>query len=1030
LRTCIAVLCVALAAAGCRRSEGKHAALGGPRPAKAVPTVPPRFAVVGPAPSVESLRKVPLDGALEGLDALYRLKPDRRFLIAIAEVERLLAGASSVRIRLDFRSGQWEIYSGGQSVGRLPEIPSFSDACVLLSDWSQRQRLRRAVPGSRPSDEAIARIRAGVEQFLAPRLIDSLGLIDHEWRAGHWDSESLSLAGHALVLLNLQEPDRLDMADLVSGRALATLSLAEAFGSPEASGDKALLGARMGYGEDARRLAEHLPAGDPVRLFVHKKTRELLVGAAAIPGDREGQYLALLRLADSGKAGPWQEWFQAHFFEKRMSLPVLHAGLELSEFGPNPAFANAILHSWMADLSPSQGDFTAAFEEAREGPKGLGDEFLRSYIEAIRRAFAVKPAGLIRRFESALESRSAPASGPFWDKEASQAFARASFYSALHVMSLECLDKLSDVEGTQLFAAYLKDAPPGPGGQFASWYGHLAEVKAGGGHFEQGLEDLSALDQLGLTAIARTFENMKYALLWKTDVVPDIVSRLIRRFDTRISHQVFLTRTLFDNLHDLRRTEKLCGSISSLAPFENAWYRAWCAQFVGNTRGLLVIGGDPQAGTEARSAALNYLRYDKSLANTLRSLDRRLLEDSNYEREAVRPYLNYLEFEVKDYRAARGVAEAWLSRHQDSDSLLRAIYTGRRAHLLSLEGRDQEAWAVIEPVIETWQGAILSWACQILERLGRHAEAVDLARKAVERYPDSGGIRGDLAELLWRGQRYSDAADVVWSSRYQPDLDTWRDSISKNFVRAFRDRGAEDALEAFMALIAQRVKIWSLQSVPEEFAEQSRFDVAFQLETPLLQGRGYDYYSARVHAYRFLKAWKGKNEAISWLRGVLEEKKFEPGVRAFFEMKEEDLLWDVYPSSDRQWSSSTWLLRACAAALGGLDRSPHREPLLAHFQSSTATDIQTRLGRFVLGLEGPAAASASAVSEEDRSLTAFAFGVRAVREGDYPAGSDWFQLATLFGKDAGHGSGLGEMVLGRWYSAGKALAFAAKERRW
>jgi tetratricopeptide (TPR) repeat protein len=1033
MRRLIGVLCLAaLSAAACKESRARVEKPAQVRRPAAVPTVSPRLVIAGPEPSVDALRKASLGDALVGFDGLLRLRPDKRFLIAIAEVERILAKAPTVRLRLEFRDGHWEVFSSAQSVGTLSEFPSFGEAFALLREWSARLRARDAssIP-ERTSDIASTKIRGETEQFLAPHLIDSLGLVDQEWKRGTRDAGLLALAAHDLVLLNLQTLDRLELGDLLAARALAVLSLAEAFDAPDAVADKALIASSMGYGTDARHFAERLPSDDPVRLFVFHKTAELRARAEKMPDNRAAQYLALLSLADREKESAWTGWFQAHFFEKSMSLPVLHAGLRLLEFGSSPVYADAILHAWMAELSDGKTNVQGEEQGVLQGPKGPADDLLREYIERIRRAFAVKPAGLIRSFEGALQSKSERTQGVFWDGEAHRAYARASFYSALHALGLEYLDQLSSVPGTRQFAEYVQDAPPGVGEQFARWYRHRADAKSGRGDFQANFEDLAALDQLGAVALQRTLADMKNTLLWKRDAIFEVVTRLTRRLDTRVNHQWAICLTLFHEPRDLRRTERLCRNISSLAPLENPWPRAWCSAFVGATGDLLSLAADRGSSNEARAAALNYLRFDPDVPRkTVRSLDSRLLEESGYEREVVRPSIDYLELESKDYRRAREIVEKWLSIHKDEGTLLHSIYVGRRAHLLDLEKRHQEAWSAIEPEVQTWQGAILGWAAEILENLGRHSEAVDLARKRVERYPDQGEARGDLAELLWKGERFSDAAEVVWSPLYQADLATWDSSISKNFVHAFHGKSVEDVSKAFEALLAQRVAVWSLQTVIDRIAAEGRSEAAFKLEAPLLSRKGDDYFIYRVYAYRYLKSWKGKDEALSWLRGNLDEKRVEAGMPVFFELKEDDLLWDLYPARNEEWSSLTWLLRACAAVCRGLERSPHRDELLAHYRDAKPSNSQSQLGRHVLGLQGEKEILTASLTDEERSLAAYAFAVKAIGQRDYRTASDWLQLASVFEKGNGRASMLAEVTLDRWYSAGKGLDIAARQGAW
>ena len=246
---------LAAAAAGCKESAQRATVAAKTPAALAMPTVPPRLQILDSAPTVEALRKADLDQALDGFEAIVRLKPDRRFLIAIDEARRILSGPRPGLVRLEFRDGRWEIFAdSGEVVGNIPEIPSFFEAFSVLTAWGVRLRGQTRDTSGSPNEASKNEIRAGAERFLVPSLADSLGRIDEKWTRGARDPDLLTLAGHDLVLLNLQTLDRLDMADLLSGRALAALSLAEAFGSAEPVEDKALLAAVMGYGTDARRL--------------------------------------------------------------------------------------------------------------------------------------------------------------------------------------------------------------------------------------------------------------------------------------------------------------------------------------------------------------------------------------------------------------------------------------------------------------------------------------------------------------------------------------------------------------------------------------------------------------------------------------------------------------------------------------------------------------------------------------------------------------------------------------------------------
>src|SRR6266851_8269911 len=84
-------------------------------------------------PPPDSLMAVKPENLPAHVRSLYRLRPDRRFLYAVAELERLTSGhpvQGVVGIRLE--ENRWRISLDGSPFGDLPEFPSFADAKSLL----------------------------------------------------------------------------------------------------------------------------------------------------------------------------------------------------------------------------------------------------------------------------------------------------------------------------------------------------------------------------------------------------------------------------------------------------------------------------------------------------------------------------------------------------------------------------------------------------------------------------------------------------------------------------------------------------------------------------------------------------------------------------------------------------------------------------------------------------------------------------------------------------------------------------------
>jgi tetratricopeptide (TPR) repeat protein len=940
---------------------------------------------------------VPLADAPGLLNDIYRLQPDRRFLLAVAEVHRLFDGKREKTVRVAFSEGQWAIQSDGESVGSVPDLATYPDMTRALSEWAARLNARSAWKAAAPLPDADrVRIEGMLGEFLAPKPIEALGEIDRLWSMGLRDPALVGFAGRAFVRLSLQSLDRVQMADRLPGRAMAFLVFSESFGAAANPVEHALLASLMGYETDAAQIAEKISANHPVRLFAKGQGRALLERVQTNQADRLGQYLGLLTVAGHGKKAwghwgrseLWSDWFEKYFFDPRLTLPVLRSAIEVDQFETRLPLSNAILHEVMLAVAPA----ARRTEEETRVPRGLTEQMLQEFIESVRAYVGFKPQGLVQRFEDAVASKS-PSNATFWEAESFRAYFRGYFYSALFTLGYHYADSLASGPAAGEFAEYLKGAPGGVGVQFARWYGDLVSLRYGTGLDPKRLiEDFTSLEHVGPPALAPMLTAIDSYLLWDNELTPGVMRPFVRKLDARIANRSLLVRPAFYPLQDLNLATKLCRDLVARAPLETVGYRAWCTDFLGDERGLLALIDRSELDLETRSAALSLAVEKGRLSDAIiRRRYRKFLQESDYDRLFTAPYLEYLENQAEDFREARRVVEEFLSRHTPEDGLLYSIYRGRLAHLMELQGDYAGAWAVVEPELASGQGAVMGWGASILQRLGRREEAISLARRTVERYPDSPGSRGHLAEILWRERRYSDAALVL--ERPEMSLFAWRSELAQSFYRAFRDREERDAIEAFDPLVAQKITRFHLQLLFEPFASK-RPSLAFALQSRLKRPYVMDIVGPRFLAYMHLKAWKGEEEALRWLHDNIPQNMREVGTFDFYNEQEFDLLWTlVEPPAGKELSPRTWLLRAAAAVYRGLDRDPQRQALLAHY-SESRPDFDHALGRYLLGLESATGVERLARDGKQRSEAAYFFGIRALSEGRIPEAADWLRVVV------------------------------------
>lgn len=158
--------------------------------------------------------------AAAAVDSIYRLAPDRRFLLAVRDLYALQEGRST-SVDIDFRNGAWQIRCDGRDVGHLPLLPTFDDGFALLAAWSK----------------ALKPFAKNVEE----------------------DTKTA-------VVLDVQLVDVFELGDPVAARALALLTIARAANPRFGDDEKALLASAMSYETEAARMAASLPAGSAARI--------------------------------------------------------------------------------------------------------------------------------------------------------------------------------------------------------------------------------------------------------------------------------------------------------------------------------------------------------------------------------------------------------------------------------------------------------------------------------------------------------------------------------------------------------------------------------------------------------------------------------------------------------------------------------------------------------------------------------------------------------------------------------------------
>jgi tetratricopeptide (TPR) repeat protein len=962
---------------------------------------PARLTIVTDRLALEGLEKLPLDEARRVRPDVFRLRPDRRFLMALGEAELLTTRAASVRLHVSWRDDAWHIDSSGVQIGTLPEVASFIQLREVLAHRSSGLvGAWGTAISAKPSD--LAEVRAECDRFEPSAAIRALRRIDALWpTSGRPDPELSALGGRAFLVLCVQGLDTLEMADLLRARALALLALAEALGRSPETADEALLAASAGYGPDAIRIAQRLPSDDPVRLYVEGRTSALVEAAERGDATRRTQYLALLSLGTKGDQVAWSKFHEAWFGREGFSLPILRAASNLKTFSMDSQLGAATLYAALADMPGPPSPPTPAIAPELVERFDLARSVVARFIGLVQQKQRVESAGLVRQFESSLEKAAAGAHGPLWDVHATRAWHRGAFYSGLHLIGWHYLDQLGTVDETREFAAYLQGSPEGPGAQFAEWYGDVSAILSGSGVTDRCFDDLVSLTALGSPSVHRLAPELRSTYYHKRDASGVIAARVAGRLDARPANVAFMQTIAAYPLQDFRMVERLCRSW-----LEQGWANdpadpgtaGHCLWYTGDTTGLSRLLSDHRIDVQARGELLyRYALSPNSPEKFCRTAFERLAIESGYAESVVQGWSYYLQHKPVDYAGAQRVVEAWLAHH-DPSSFSGLFFLGRRARLISLQGRPEEAWRVIQPAIERGgQLGVLTWGADILMKLGRLDEAYTLARQTVERYPSSPEGREALAEILWRQKRYSEAAFVLDppEESYKVGEDRFRDDLPSRFGGVFAKAPDDAVLSAFQALQGQGIEAQRCTYLLSPIADAGRNNLAFRVQSTLSLKRPtpWGLGEKTLRGFQFLEKAKGEPDAIDWARNACPKPQREMCNEAFFNKKAWNLVWDaVPPGEEAQLSEWVWLMRAGAAVADEKVARAHRAALLDHYRDPKPGDASVTIGRYLSGLGSRQAVLGAASVPVDRCKAAYFFGLEEIARGRYEEGSDWYQL--------------------------------------
>ena len=917
---------------------------------------PPRFLPSAKLPRDPIARR-------SAVEAMLRLRPDRRFLLAASEL-----GGGTAQGR--FEGGRWVVAISGKDGGSVSELPDFAEMLEFLLPLAKNRIAAENVQGPpatdhralRNEDEALPALRAAQ----AP------------WSAGQHTRGVLHEAAAAAAALAFYMVDVEEVADGLPAHAFALVALDAAAGN-DARGSEAVLAAALDYDAAAERLLRALPGEAALKHFLAGDDAHLEEDAwlrEATPADR---YLHLRRLVRIGDERGVERWLWQAQPAERLSTAVLS---QLARQPSMKAFAPAAFAlPWYVGARVEGASI--------EGPTGPFADALSAGAESAAVRFA-KDADPNGRIAAAARKLDSGASGPLLRADDTAAYFLAAMTSALWRQSEYYEYYQANRAAAQEFARKL--------GSHADPALHALEVVVMAIAANTGESAFLALAEPGQLGggkaellLRRIFRRVDYG---DARFLESILMSA-PRFDSRILSRIRWAHLCSTHLFEREYSRKLAASVMSAAPAnhpEMARLQAWLSRDARALRTIALQKSLPFANREAALEDYVAIAPPVPAEETLKSF-------ANAERhraDARTPLIRFLRRAGK-VEKARAEAMDWLRRY-DKRGLDAASMRCVISQLDFESGRWAAGLEIIQPALPAFPFCAPDLAAKHLLMLGRKEEAHRLVGAWLERYTIVEAI-AEAAWVYWTEGDLDAAAGVLATSRRRLDNSDYYWSIGERFAKVFAKRPTAEMKTAVQALLAKGIHPGYVSDLRAGLTKEHAYEHAFVLGT-LIDVPPPDRYVQLVRTAAALRAWKGPDAAREWFsaqipRQLPAREAYHLASLAYREKLDEELGVVPDPQGDASMAEHVWLFRAAALARLGKRASPAFRAMVKAHYGSNHPGWEFQVGRHLLGDLNQKELLALVTDDPSSCEVPYYAGVKAQADGRNDETMSWYRDAVF-----------------------------------
>jgi hypothetical protein len=953
----------------------------------------------------QSIFEAPPGEMIEFLEKKYRLNPDRRFLMALNELNNFYKKKEKT-FDINFEDNKWHIRCEKEDIGELPEFPDFSDMMQVLFKYAVN--LNREFSWeiqNKKSTLELNKIKDDIEAFFPKNIFSALRALNKNWVNGSRYPELLKYGTRALVLLSFQCMDYLDISDLLFANAMAYIAITKAYTGDQLYWEQSMLSYAMGYASCSEKLISSLSKRDGFSLFVLRKNKQLKE-LAENNGSKLDCYCWLIRISDERNIKKWKNVRDTFFKKNTFELPIIKTGYELYRFGPN---------IFLSTMLPNIVMYNLAYETDKP------DLLKKNKIEIKNGSTEIKLSSLIRLFE--LNISKFKETGPFLKPDILKTFFYSYFYSGLYRMSIHLLYSLSSAEAAGQLVNDIGEHEFELIKEFKRWYSHLVEVNRKKSNLEPLLEDIFKLKYIKGKAIEQTFDEIKKRLPYASPELLLAAKNLARQLDTRPEHRRYIAQIAYTYLFDLKRAERIINSIvKSSVSIQFPHLQIWHAKFNRDKDRLIELLSHPEIKLRAKVQIVNGLTDFKELKpDFIQDKYTEMIRNNPDNWYVVDQYVKYLT-KIKKYNLAQKMIKEWLHTHDRSSGF---DYINARKELAKLYMKDSlynQGLSSVEPVVSSWQAGALETKARLLSKMGKKNQAIQLAKQVIERYPNIARSRAILAGIYWENNEHSKAAETLKMFPFKYESFDWKDIITPIFIEVFENRPEEETLHAFSELVPIQMDVTQLMYIPDEFSKMAKPKLAFQMQSKL-RAPGMNNLLLLIKAYTYLKQWKDKPSALQWLKTKIPKRMLGPATIFIYWGNEFDLLWDDWFDnlSNIKAKETLWLMRAAASLKTGGKSNPKWEILKKHY-ANKGISYYHEVGQFLIGILSENKIIQKMKTPKQKCEIAYYIGLKKEFYNDIYSASDWYRACVETGLNRNLEYQWAFNTLNKWALEGKFLS--------